>query len=279
MIGLSSSTYYASPKISREDRERADVELRDQIEKVQCEYGVGTGYRYVLKYLRRSGIDAGERKIRRIMKKYDLQARLKRAFVATTDSNHTHRVYPNLLPQRTVRGLNEVWTADMTYIRIGNGFVYLAVILDLYSRRVIGWGISKRIDSDLAFSALRMAIAQRKPGPGVIHHSDRGVQYLCDAYVALLKTHGFWISNSEKGNPYDNAWTERFMRTLKQEEVYLASYETYLDVIENLPQFIEDVYNERRIHSALDYLTPNEFEERIRKDPSNPNNRRFDLLL
>lgn len=279
MIGLSSSTYYARPKTSREDRERADAKLRDQIEKVQCEYGVSTGYRYVLKYLRRSGIVAGERKIRRIMKKYDLQARLKRAFVATTDSNHSHRVYPNLLPQRTVRGLNEVWTADMTYIRIGNGFVYLAVILDLYSRRVIGWGISKRIDGELALSALRMAIAQRKPGPGVVHHSDRGVQYLCDAYVALLNAHGFWISNSEKGNPYDNAWTERFMRTLKQEEVYLASYETYLDVIENLPQFIEDVYNERRIHSALDYLTPNEFEERIRKEPSNPDNRRFDLLL
>lgn len=279
MIGLSSSTYYAKPKRSREARERADTELRDLIEKVQCEYGVGTGYRYVLKYLRRAGNGSGERKIRRIMKKYDLQAKLKRAFVATTDSNHAHRVYPNLLPQRTVRGLDEVWTADITYIRIGNGFVYLAVILDLYSRRVIGWGISKRIDGELALSALRMAIARRKPAPGVIHHSDRGVQYLCDPYVALLKAHGFWISNSEKGNPYDNAWTERFMRTLKQEEVYLASYETYLDVIENLPQFIEEVYNEKRIHSALDYLTPNEFEERVRKDPSNPDNRRFDLLL
>lgn len=279
MIGLSPSTYYSKPKVPREARERADAELRDQIEKVQCEYGAGTGYRYVLRYLRRAGINAGERKIRRIMKKYDLQAKIKRAFVATTDSNHSHRVYPNLLPQRTVRGLDEVWTADMTYIRIGNGFVYLAVILDLYSRRVIGWGISKRIDGELALSALRMAIASRKPAPGIIHHSDRGVQYLCAEYVELLKAHGFWISNSEKGNPYDNAWTERFMRTLKQEEVYLASYETYLDLIENLPQFIEDVYNERRIHSALNYLTPNEFEERVRKDPSNPDNRRFDLLL
>jgi len=279
VIGLSSSTYYAKPNVPREVRERADAELRDRIEKVQCEYGAGTGYRYVLNYLRRAGINAGERKIRRIMNKYDLQAKIKRAFVATTDSNHSHRVYPNLLPQRTVRGLDEVWTADLTYIRIGNGFVYLAVILDLYSRKVIGWHVSKRIDGALALSALRMAIAQRKPAPGVIHHSDRGVQYLCAEYVGLLKTHGFWISNSAKGNPYDNAWTERFMRTLKQEEVYLASYETYLDVIENLPRFIEDVYNERRIHSALDYLTPNEFEDRVRKDPSNPDNRRFDLLL
>lgn len=117
---------------------------------------------------------------------------------------------------------------------------------------MIGWGISKRIDSEPVLSALRMAIAQRKPTRGVVHHSDRGVQYLCDAYVTLLKVHGFWITNSEKGNPYNNAWTERFKRTLKQEEVYLASYETYLDVIENLLQFIEDVYNQRRIHSALD---------------------------
>jgi putative transposase len=279
VIGLSSSTYYAKPKTSREARERADAELRDQIEKIQCENGTGTGYRFVLKYLRRAGIDAGERKIRRIMKKYDLQARLKRAFIATTDSNHSHRVYPNLLPQRTVRGLDEVWTADITYIRIGNGFVYLAVILDLYSRRVVGWGVAKHIDGELALSALRMAIVQRKPAPGVIHHSDRGVQYLCESYVGLLKAHGFWISNSAKGNPYDNAWTERFMRTLKQEEVYLANYETYLDVIENLPRFIEEVYNERRIHSALDYVTPSEFEERVRKNPSDPDNRRFDLLL
>ena len=278
MIGLSSSTYYAKPKLPREQRERADAKLRDQIERVQAEL-TPTGYRSVLRYLRRQGNTAGERKIRRIMQKYGLHAKLKRAFVATTDSKHSHRVYPNLLPGRTVMGLDEVWTADLTYIRIGNGFVYLAVILDLYSRRVVGWSISKRIDGELALAALRMAITQRRPKPGCIHHSDRGVQYLCGEYVALLEQHGFWISNSAKGNPYDNAWTERFMRTLKQEEVYLANYETYLDVIENLPTFIEDVYNERRIHSGIDYLTPNELEERVRKNPSNPDNRRFDLLL
>lgn len=278
MIDLSPSTYYAKPKVPRELRERQDAELRDQIERVQAELSP-TGYRSVLRYLRRQGNTAGERKIRRIMKKYDLQAKLKRAFVTTTDSEHSHRVYPNLLPGRSVMGLNEVWTADLTYIRIGNGFVYLAIILDLYSRRVIGWSISKRIDGELALAALRMAIEQRKPKPGCIHHSDRGVQYLCEQYVALLKQHGFWISNSAKGNPYDNAWTERFMRTLKQEEVYLANYETYLDVIENLPRFIEEVYNEKRIHSGINYLTPVEFEEMIRKNPSDPNNRRFDLPL
>jgi putative transposase len=278
VIGLSSSTFYYKPKVSREERERQDTDLRDRVELVQTEHP-RSGYRTMLHYLRRGGVRVGERKLRRIMKKYDLHARIKRAFVRTTDSNHGHRVYPNLLPGRTVMGLNEVWTADLTYIRIENGFVYLAIILDLYSRRVIGWHVSKRIDGDLAVTALRMAIERRKPKPGCVHHSDRGVQYLCKDYVELLEKKEFWISNSAKGNPYDNAWTERFMRTLKQEEVYLANYETYLDVIENLPRFIEEVYNEKRVHSAIDYMTPNELEERVRKDPSNPNNRRFDLLL
>lgn len=278
MIGVSSSTFYYDPTVSREQRERQDADLRGHVESVQMEHP-RSGYRTMLHYLDRRGVRVGERKLRRIMKKYDLHARLKRAFVATTDSNHSHRVYPNLLPNRTVMGLNEVWTADLTYVRIANGFVYVAIVLDLYSRKVIGWSVSKRIDGDLAVAALQMAIDQRKPKPGCIHHSDRGVQYLCDDYIALLKKHGFWISNSAKGNPYDNAWTERFMRTLKQEEVYLANYETYLDVIENLPSFIEEVYNEKRIHSGLEYLTPVEFEEMIQKDPSNPANRRFDLLL
>jgi putative transposase len=278
MMGLSPSTFYYQPQVSREERERQDTDLRDRVERVHAEHP-RSGYRTMLRYLNRTGICVGERKLRRVMKKYDLQVRIRRAFVRTTDSKHSHRVFPNLLPGRTVMGLNEVWTADLTYIRIGNGFVYLAIILDLYSRRVIGWNISKRIDAELALGALQMAITQRKPRPGCIHHSDRGVQYLCEKYVALLKAHGFWISNSAKGNPYDNAWTESFMKTLKQEEVYLANYETYLDVIENLPRFIEEVYNEKRVHSGIEYLTPSELEEKVRKDPSNQENRRFDLPL
>lgn len=278
MIGLSPSTFYYQPKRSREEREKQDADLRDRVEFVQTTHP-RSGYRTMLHYLDRNGIRVGERKLRRIMKKYDLHARIKRAFIRTTDSNHSHRIYPNLLPGRTVMGLNEVWTADLTYIRIGNGFVYLAIILDLYSRRVIGWHVSKRIDGDLAVAALRMAIARRKPAPGCVHHSDRGVQYLCKDYIEILDAHGFWISNSAKGNPYDNAWTERFMRTLKQEEVYLANYETYLDVIENLPRFIEEVYNEKRVHSGIAYLTPSELEERVQKDTLSPDNRRFDLLL
>lgn len=187
------------------------------------------------------------------MERYSLQAKIRRAFVVTTDSKHNHRVYPNLVKDLTITNLNQVWATDFTYIRVANGFVHLAVILDPFSRRVIGLAISRNIDADLAVAALSMAIERRMPEPGVIHHSDRGVQYLCKKYVALLEEHGFQISNSAKGNPYDNAWVESFMKTLKQEEVYLANYETYLDVIENLPRFHEEVYNEKRIHSGINY--------------------------
>lgn len=277
MIELTPSSYYYKPKMPRAEREAVDTDLKNKIELVQIDFP-RSGYRTVQQYLKRSGFQVGERRIRRIMRKYALFAKIKRAFKKTTDSNHDHRVYPNLLPGRTVMNINEVWTADLTYIRIANGFVYLAVIMDLYSRRIIGWQISKQIDTQLALDALTMAIARRKPKPGCIHHSDRGVQYLCKKYVALLKEHGFWISNSSKANPYDNAWTERLMKTLKQEEVYLANYETYLDVIENLPEFIESVYNEKRVHSGIEYMTPVELEKLVETDPSKTKGR-FDLEL
>ena len=267
MIGLSPSTYYYQPKRSRASREREDASLRDAIESIQVDFP-RAGYRTVQVYLRRRGRFVGERRIRRIMKRFSLHAEIKCAFVHTTDSNHSYRVYPNLLPGRVLTGIDQAWGADLTYIRIVNSFVYLAVILDLFSRRVIGWAISKHIDAELAVAALRQAIQTRQPPPGCVHHSDRGVQYLCNDYVALLTEHKFLISNSAKGNPYHNAFVESFMKTLKQEEVYLANYETYLDVLENLPTFIEEVYNEKRVHSGIDYLTPSELEERIKIDPT-----------
>jgi len=276
MIGLSPSTYYYQPQRSRRSREREDAELRDTIEAIQADFPKA-GYRTVQVYLRRRGRWVGERKIRRVMRQFSLHAEIKRAFVHTTDSNHSHRVYPNLLPGKCLTGINQAWAADLTYIRIVNGFVYLAVILDLFSRRVIGWAISKHIDAELALGALRQAIQTRRPPPGCVHHSDRGVQYLCKDYVALLNEHGFTISNSAKGNPYHNAFVESFMKTLKQEEVYLANYETYLDVLENLPTFIEEVYNEKRVHSGIDYLTPSELEEKIKLDPTSAS--RFVLQL
>jgi putative transposase len=275
MMQLNSATYYHQPKTTREERERTDADLRDQVEGVQAVHH-RAGYRTVRQYLARQGLRVGERRLRRVMNKFGLKARIKRAFIKTTDSRHPHRVYPNLIQGMIVTGIDQIWVSDITYIRIDNGFVYLAVILDLFSRRVVGWGISKQIDGELAIAALRMAIGQRKPKPGIIHHSDRGVQYLCAPYVALLKASGFHISNSAKGNPYHNAFAESLMKTLKQEEVYLANYETYLDVIENLPAFIEEVYNGTRIHSRLDYLTPIEVEELARSDKLDG---RFDLEI
>jgi putative transposase len=275
MMQLNSATYYHKPKVTREERERSDADLRDQVENVQVVHP-RAGYRTVRQYLARQGLRVGERRLRRVMNKFGLKARVKRAFVRTTDSRHSHRVYPNLIQGMIVTGIDQIWVSDITYIRIDNGFVYLAVILDLFSRRVVGWGLSKQIDGELAVTALRMAITQRKPRPGLIHHSDRGVQYLCALYVEMLKANAIHISNSAKGNPYDNAFAETFMKTLKQEEVYLANYETYLDVIENLPAFIEEVYNGTRIHSRLDYLTPIEVEDLAK---SGKLDGRFDLEI
>lgn len=262
-MGLSMSTYYHDPKKTRAEQEEEDADIRGKIEQIRVELK-GAGYRPLLRHLQQNGITIGERKLRRILKKFDLHIRPKRKFVATTDSNHDYLVYPNLLEEMTIDGINQVWTADITYIRIANGFVYLAVVLDLFSRKVIGYSISKRIDRDLTISALKMALLRRRPPLGVIHHSDRGVQYLCDDYVQMLADKGFHISCSRKGNPYDNAWTESFMKTLKYEEIYMGHYETYLDVVENLPHFIEEIYNKKRLHSSLGYVAPEKFEEQFK---------------
>jgi putative transposase len=260
MMELSKSTYYSDPKVPRWEQEEMEAELRGKIESIRMTFKCA-GYRPLLHYLKRSGIKIGERRLRDIMKKFDLGIKPKKKFTGTTDSVHDFLTHPNLIQGMIINNVNQVWASDITYIRIANGFVYLAVILDLYSRKVIGWAISKKIDRHLALSALKMAIVRRNPPVGVIHHSDRGVQYLCDDYVEVLKDNNFFISCSAKGNPYDNAWVERFMRTLKYEEIYMGDYETYVDVIENLPEFIEEIYNKKRLHSSLGYLSPEEFEE------------------
>ena len=262
---LAESTYYRDPKISRREQDEREADIRGKIEQIRVEFP-RTGYRMLLAHLKRAGIKIGERKLRAILQKFNLQFKHKRKFITTTDSNHPHEIHPNLIEEMTITGINQVWTTDITYIRINTGFVYLAIVLDLYSRKAIGWAISKKIDGKLAVSALSMAIARRSPPRGLIHHSDRGVQYLCDAYVKILDENGFHKSCSRKGNPYDNAWTESFMKTLKYDEIYMREYENYLDVVEKLPNFIEEVYNKKRLHSSIGYLPPEEFESNVAKE-------------
>jgi len=194
------------------------------------------------------------------MRKYNLFRRIKRQFIRTTDSRHAFPVYPNLLKGREVTAVNQVWVADITYIRILTGFVFLAVILNVFSRRVVGWALAKRIDHRLSVAALKMPLRTRNPTPELIHHSDRGVQYACREYVKELQDHQVQISMSAKGNPYDNAYAEAFFKTLKNEEVQLWEYESFTDVVERIPQFIEEVYNNKRVHSGIHYLPPEEFE-------------------
>jgi len=261
---LASSSYYYKPDLEHAKRLRdQDEQLRQQIESIHREFP-GYGYRRIERTLYRAGIRVNAKRVRRVMKKFDLRPIAWRRFTKTTDSNHNLPVYRNLLKKRQVDAINQVWIADITYIRIRSSFVYLAAILDLYSRKVVGWAISKRIDTQLCLSALQMAIHSRLTR-GCIHHSDRGVQYASVDYVALLQQHGMQISMSAKGNPYDNAFMESFNKTLKYEEVHLWNYETYNDVIERLPFFIEEVYNRKRLHSSIGYVPPTEFEDNVLK--------------
>jgi putative transposase len=260
--GLASSSYYYKPDLQRRhQRDSEDERLRRKIEAIQEQFP-GYGYRRLEQELDRCGMKVNAKRIRRVMLQYDLQPITWRRFIRTTNSSHTQPVYPNLLRNRRVCGLNQVWVADLTYIGIRDGFVYLAAILDLYSRKVVGWAISKRIDTELCITALEMALAKRHPR-GCIHHSDRGVQYASTDYVARLRQNGLQISMSAKGNPYDNAFMESFYKTLKYEEVYLWNYESYADVIDRLPFFIEEVYNRRRLHSSIGYVPPAEFEANL----------------
>lgn len=213
------------------------------------------------KQLWREGFKFNHKRVLRIMRESDLLLKAKKRFVRTTRSGHSLAVYPNLYREVEIRGLDTVWIADITYIRVLLGFVYLAVILDAFSRKVVGYALSKSLDARLTLSALRSALKARQPKRGCIHHSDRGVQYACHEYVGLLEVHGFRISMSSKGNPYENARVESFFKTLKTEEVYLMDYRDWGDVVSRLPIFIEEVYNRERLHSALGYMSPEEFEQ------------------
>jgi len=203
------------------------------------------------------------KKVRRIMREDNLLCLRRRKFVVTTDSDHDRPVYPNLAGELELTGLNQLWIADITYIRLELEFVYLAVVLDAFSRRVIGWALEQSLEDELTLAALRMALRERQPTPGLVHHSDRGVQYASGDYTDLLKDHKIRISMSRKGNPYDNATCESFMKTLKYDEVHRQEYRDLDEARSCIQQFLEKVYNQKRLHSALGYCSPVRFEQSL----------------
>ena len=258
LLGVSRSWYYA--QINQPDQDEQDIALRDEIERIILEFP-GYGYRRVTRALARRGWIINHKHVLRIMQEESLLCHLKKRFVmTTTNSRHGFPVYPNVLADATLCAPDQAWVADFTYIRLRSAFVFLACILDAFSRRCVGWHLSKEMTTQLTSSALHQAIVERHPQPGLIHHSDRGVQYASREYIEQLQHIGAQISMSAVGNPYDNAKAESFFKTLKQEEVYLKEYDSFADAEENLTVFLEDVYNMKRLHSSLGYIPPAEFE-------------------
>ncbi len=236
-----------------------DIDLRDAIQRIALEFSY-YGRPRITPELHRRGWQVGPNRVYRIMREDNLLCLRRRKFVITTNSDHDRPVYPNRAREMVLTGINQLWMADITYIRLELEFVYLAVVLDAFSRRVIGWALDRTLEDELTIAALRMAIERRSPEPGLVHHSDRGIQYASHDYTALLKENHIDISMSRKGNPYDNAACESFMKTLKYEEVYRQEYRDLAEARCSIEQFLEKVYNHKRLHSALGYRPPAEFE-------------------
>jgi putative transposase len=259
---VSRASFYRFDRVAEEDGSDPDMDLRDAIQRIALEWP-SYGRRRITAALRRHCWTVNPKRVYRLMCEDNLLCVRKRKFMRTTNSNHGRKVYPNLAADIVLTGTDQLWRADITYIRLHEEFVFLAVILDAYSRRVIGWALDRTMEDALTLSALRMALSRRVVEPGLVHHSDRGSQYASSDYTDLLKENGIDISMSRKANPWDNAACESFMKTLKYEEVHRSEYRDLADAKSAIHEFLEKVYNRKRLHSALGYLPPAEFEANL----------------
>ncbi len=258
MVLVSRRGFYRSLKEQRPIEE--EMEVRSAIQQIALEHRRRYGYRRITAELHHRGMQVNHKRVARIMREDNLLAIQPKRFVVTTNSNHKLEVYLNLASRMKLTGINQLWVADITYIRLKAEFVYLAVILDGFSRKVVGWALDRTLASRLTMGALEQAIEKRQPEPGLVHHSDRGLQYACAEYVAIIEKHRMVPSMSRPANPYDNASCESFMKTLKREEIYANKYDDLEHLRANIEEFIEQYYNRQRLHSALGYRSPEEFE-------------------
>jgi putative transposase len=263
---VSRASFYRSLKEQRPAEE--ETEVRSAIQQIALEHRRRYVYRRICAELRRRGMQVNHKRVLRMMRRDNLLALRRRRFVVTTNSNHKFEVYLNLARRMKLSGMDQLWVADITYIRLQAEFVYLAVILDAFSRKVVGWALDRTLANRLTISALEQAIAQRRPRPGLVHHSDRGLQYARGEYVAVLEKFGMVPSMSRPANPYDNASCESFIKTLKREEIYANKYDNLEHLQANIEEFIEQYYNRQRLHSALGYRSPEEFERESSRENS-----------
>ena len=257
LSGVSRASYYRRWQAEKPNDE--EMVIRDRLQQLALK-NRHQGYRYITKLLKREGWLINHKRTLRLMREDNLLSLRRRKWTTTTDSDHDRPVYPNIARLLQVEGPDQLWVADITYVRLRSEFVYVAMVLDVYSRRIVGWTIGRNLDSSLTEGALDKAIQARQPKPGLVHHSDRGWQYACNAYIAMLNRYGIEVSMSRSGNPYDNAYAESFMKTLKTEEVDGRRYHSLEEAASSIESFIEVFYNQERLHSKLGYLSPAEFE-------------------